>query len=181
MAIVAVDNMLTRDDLDALPDDGLRHELLDGVFVMSPSPGVAHQAMLSELNEALRAYCRGTAFKVLFAPVDVALGNSVVQPDLVVAPGSMFTQRGLASAPLMVVEVRSPTTGWLDQGRKRSLYEEHGIVHYWLADPGQPSLTILDLIDGRYVETARAQGDRELSLTSPFTVTLNPAVLAGSR
>jgi hypothetical protein len=41
----------------------------------------------------------------------------------------------------------------------------------------QPSLTILDRVDGRYVETARAAGDRTISLTSPFSVTMNPAAL----
>ena len=34
-----VDNMLTREELDALPDDRLRHELIDGAFVMTPAPG----------------------------------------------------------------------------------------------------------------------------------------------
>lgn len=36
---------LTRADLDALPDDGLRHELIDGAFVMTPAPGLPHQTL----------------------------------------------------------------------------------------------------------------------------------------
>lgn len=179
MALMPVDNRLTREDLDALPDDGLRHELLDGTFVMTPAPGVGHQRMLARLYSALSAACEGTDLEVLFGPLDVALGSSVVQPDLVIAAPEAFTERGLQTAPLVVVEIRSPSTAWLDAGRKRSLYEEHGVAHYWLADPGEPSLLIMDLVDGRYVETAHAVGADGISLQSPFEVTLTPDALAG--
>ena len=59
MAVMPVDNMLTREDLDALPDDGLRHELIDGTFVMTPAPGVGHQSMSAELTAVLRRPVRG--------------------------------------------------------------------------------------------------------------------------
>lgn len=179
MAVMTVDSMLTREDLDALPDDGLRHELIDGTFVMSPSPGVGHQRMSVELLVMLRSACQGTGLQVLHAPLDVVLGSSVVEPDLLVAPTAAFTEKDLPVAPLLVVEIRSLSTAWLDQGRKRSLYEEHGVAHYWLADPSEPSLTVLDLVDGRYVQTAHAVGDQTIALTLPFAVTLNPAALAG--
>ena len=88
MAVMPVDNMLTRDELDALPDNGLRHELIDGAFVMTPSPTSGHQGMVGGLYVALRAACLGTDLRVRFAPLDVALGSSVVEPDLMVAPVS---------------------------------------------------------------------------------------------
>ena len=65
----------------------------------------------------------------------------------------------------------------MDEVRKRRLYEEHGVAHYWLADPTAPSLTILELIDGRYIEVAHAAGDHDLVLTAPVPVNLNPAKL----
>jgi Uma2 family endonuclease len=179
MALMPVDNMLTREDLDALPDDGLRHELLDGTFVMTPAPGVRHQRMLARLYSALSTACEGTNLEVLFAPVDVILGASVVRPDLVIAAPGAFAERGLQTAPLVVVEIQSPSTAWLDAGRKRSLYEEHGVAHYWLADPGEPSLVIMDLVDAQYVETAHAVGTSSITIESPFEVTLTPAALAG--
>ena len=135
--------------------------------------------MVAELCLVLRAACEGADLKVLFAPVDVILGSSVVEPDLLVAPACAFTERDLPGAPLLVVEARSPSTAWLDQGRKRALYEEHGVAHYWLADPSEPSLTVLDLVDGRYVETGHVIGDESIAISAPFAVTLNPATLAG--
>ncbi len=178
MAVMPVDNMLTRDELDALPDNGLRHELIDGAFVMTPSPTSGHQGMVAGLHVALRTACLGTELRVRFAPLDVALGSSVVEPDLMVAPVSAFGERGLDTAPLLVVEVRSPTTAWLDEGRKLTLYEENGVAHYWLADPVAPSVQVLDLVDGRYVQTASATGDQTIELTAPFEISLNPVVLA---
>jgi Uma2 family endonuclease len=69
------------------------------------------------------------------APYGVVIGPHVVEPDIVVAPRAAFTERDLQTAPLLVVEVRSPSTAWLDEGRKRSLVEEAGVAYYWLADP----------------------------------------------
>ncbi len=125
MALMA-GRMLSRADLDALPDDGLRHELIDGSFVMTPAPGMAHQDFAFALARALHAATEGTDLKVVMAPYDVAIGAHVVEPDIVVAPRVAFTERDLQMTPLLVVEVRSPSTAWLDEGRKRSIYQEGG-------------------------------------------------------
>ena len=178
MLVMPVNNLLTREELDALPDDGLRHELIDGVFVMTPAPEVGHQRMSAALYRTLWAANRDGHLEVLVAPVDVAIGASVVEPDLVVAQSDDFTEAGLATAPLLTVEIRSPSTVWIDEGRKRTLYEEHGVASYWLLDPRTPSITVLELVDGLYVEAATARGDQTIQVTSPFPVTINPAVLA---
>ena len=178
MSVMPVDNLLTREDLDALPEDGLRHELIDGAFVMTPAPGVGHQKMSAALYRELWTGSRGTDLQVLYAPLDVAIGANVVEPDLLVAPTAEFTDRDLPAPPLLVVEIRSPSTAWIDEGRKRTLYEEAGVVSYWLADPARPSIRILELVDGCYVQVAYATGDQTIHLTSPFRVTLNPTILA---
>ena len=170
MALMASSRMLTRADLDALPDDGLRHELIDGSLVMTPAPGMSHQDFVFALARALHAATAGTDLKVMMAPYDVALGPHVVEPDIVVAARSSFTERDLPTPPLLVVEVRSPSTAWIDEGRKRSLYEESGVNYYWLADPVEPSITVLTLIDGRYEQTAYSREDEALTLTNPFDI-----------
>jgi Uma2 family endonuclease len=164
---------LTREDLDALPDDGLRHELIDGAFVMTPAPGLAHQTLAFALARALHTASTGTELKVVTAPFDVVLGTNVIEPDILVAPRASFTERDLPTAPLLVVEVRSPSTARIDDVRKRSLYEEAGVAHYWLADPVAPSLTVLDLVAGKYQQTATAQGDEPLELKAPFPIRIN--------
>lgn len=178
MSLMATGNLLTRADLDALPDDGLRHELIDGTLVMSPAPGPPHQRMARRLVVALDRALAASELEVLMAPLDVVLGPNVVEPDIIVAPRADFTDRDLPVPPLLAVEVRSPSTGWLDQGRKRTLYEEYGVTSYWLADPSVPSITILELREGRYVEVATAIGDETISVEDPVHMSLNPAVLA---
>ena len=178
MSVMAIDNLLTREDLDALPDDGLRHELIDGAFVMTPSPGMGHFDMGAALVRVLWAATRDTNLKVVYAPFDVALGANVVVPDVLIAPETGFSEKDLPVPPLLVVEIRSASTAWIDEGRKRTLYEESGVASYWLLDPATPSIRILELVDGHYLEVAQAIGDQTITVTTPVTVTLNPAVLA---
>jgi Uma2 family endonuclease len=176
MAVMA-GRMLTRVDLDALPDEGLRHELIDGAFVMTPAPGMAHQDFAFALARMLHMATAGTDLKVMMAPYDVVIGSNVVEPDILVAPRAAFTERDLPTAPLLVVEARSPSTAWLDEGRKRSLYEESGVAHYWLADPAEPSITVLELVQGRYEQTACPRGEEALTLDKPFPIDVVPARL----
>lgn len=178
MAVMAHGNLLTREDLDALPDDGLRHELIDGAFVMTPAPGVPHQRMAFALARALHDAASGTDLEVLMAPLDVVLGPHVVEPDIVVAPRRAFTERDLPAAPTLVVEVRSASTGWLDEGRKRTLYEEYAVPHYWLVDPASVSITLLELADGHYEQTGFATGDQTIEVSAPLVMPLNPGDLA---
>ncbi len=181
MSAMADCNVLTRDDLDALPDNRLRHELINGSIIMTPAPGTAHQTMTLRLWARLDAACSGTGLKALAAPYDVVLGDDVLQPDIVVAARDAFSARDLAapphSPPLLVVEVRSPATVHLDGGVKRDLYEAAGIPSFWLLDPLEPSVTVLELVDGRFEQVGRVSGDDSLVVTQPLELEFSPAEL----
>ncbi len=86
---------LTRDDLDRMPDDGHRYELIDGNLVMTPAPSWAHQNAVANLLFQLKLTCP-TELCVLTAPFDVVLASdTVMQPDILVAPREDFTKRDL--------------------------------------------------------------------------------------
>jgi Uma2 family endonuclease len=68
---------LTRDDLDRMPDDGHRYELIDGVLVVSPAPKPLHQRVVGNLLYDLRLACPPD-LEVLFAPLDVVLSADTV-------------------------------------------------------------------------------------------------------
>jgi Uma2 family endonuclease len=177
MAFVAADIAFTRADLDALPEDGRRHELLDGAFLVTPSPGFAHQSVLMALIDLLRPDLP-PGLVLLAGPFDVVLSeHTVVDPDLLVAPRSQFTARDLPGAPLLVVEIRSPSTGLIDRTTKRHLYESAGVPSYWLVDPLAPSITVLELVDGEYCERAHLIGGATVTLSMPFPVELSAAAL----
>ncbi|MGI8985231.1 MAG: Uma2 family endonuclease [Nocardioidaceae bacterium] len=168
---------LTRDDLDTLPDDGHRYELIDGVLVVSPSPSQEHQSMLGELFVLLRAACPAD-LKVLLAPFDVALAaDTVVQPDIVVARRTDLTSRDLPTAPVLAVEVLSPSTRRIDLTLKKSLQEAAGCPSYWVVDPAEPRLITWDLVGGAYVEVASVAGAETFTAQHPFAVSVTPAPL----
>ncbi len=101
---------LTRADLVQVPDDGHRYELVDGTLVVTPAPAVRHQRAVANLLVCLKASCPDP-LDVLTAPLDVALADdTVLQPDLLVARRGDFTDRDLPVAPLLAVEVLSPST-----------------------------------------------------------------------
>ena len=157
-------------DLDALPDDGRRHELLDGVIVVSPSPGRPHQRGVVELLVALRAAVPADV-EVLVAPFDVALGlRTIVEPDVLVLPRDEAEPP--VPPPLLAIEILSPRNRRHDLVAKRHLYEQAGVRSYWILDPRMPSLLALELdrsVDpsGRYVEVANPVGDAVAHLRIP--------------
>ncbi len=168
---------LTEDDLAEMPDDGHRYELVDGVLVVSPSPGLDHQRCVASLFKLLDADVP-PGHEVILAPFDVRLSRStVLEPDLLVARKSDLTPARLEAAPVLAVEVLSPSTRLIDLGTKRLAYEAAGVPAYWLVDPDVPSLTVLHLDDGRYVEHAMVTGAEAYTATVPFPVTVVPAKL----
>ena len=169
----------TRDDYYALPDDGLRYELLEGELAVVAAPSFDHQRMSGELHVALHL-ARPDGLVVLAAPFDVELEfTSVVQPDLIVVGRDVPEQRGLMGPPLLAVEILSPNGRGRDQVRKKRLYERAGVPSYWILDPEVPSLTAWELHEGHYEVAALVAGDEEWTASAPYPVTLVPAELIG--
>lgn len=167
----------TRDDLDAMPDDGHRYEIIDGTLIVTPAPSSRHQVIVLNLGITLKAACTSD-FQVLIAPFDVALAtDTVVQPDVLVARRSDLTERDLPAAPVLTIEVLSPSTRRVDLTLKRSRYEAAGSPSFWVVDPDGPSITVWELRDGTYVETAHAGADERLAVHLPFPVEITPARL----
>ncbi len=100
-----------------------------------------------------------------------------MQPDLLVARRVDFTTRDLPVAPLLAVEILSPSTRRFDLMLKRSRLEAAGCASYWVVDPHRPSLVAWDLRDGVYVEVANVSGDEVFRATRPFDVAVIPADL----
>ena len=127
--------------LDALPDDGQRHEIIDGERFVTPSPVFPHQLVLGELYARVRAYMRGTTVgRVGFSPSDIRRGDrsrNRVQPDLFVV---RLDGRALPAAPfgfadvLLAVEVASPSNLRYDYHTKRTLYLQGGVPEYWVVN-----------------------------------------------
>src|SRR5262245_41569663 len=133
---------LTYDDYVRFPDDGMRHELIDGEHHVTPSPNLGHQRIAMRLTMAignwLAAHPVGELF---FAPFDVVFTQfDVVEPDLLYVSseraGELLTEQYARGADL-VIEIGSPSTRRRDETLKVALYERAGVSEYWFVDPKQ--------------------------------------------
>ena len=168
---------MTIADLEAMPDDGYRRELIDGALLVSPAPSWEHQDVVGGLFAVLRAVCPDN-LTLLFAPYDVHLDDqSSLIPDLLVARRSDMRSRALPTAPLLAVEVLSPSTRRFDLHTKRARYEAAGTPSYWVIDPIELALIAWELVDGAYVEVAHVTGDEVFSARLPFPVDIIPGRL----
>src|SRR5436305_9026054 len=130
---------LTYDDYVLIPDDGKRHEILDGEHYVSPSPSLGHQRLVARLFRWLDGFVHPRELgEVLFAPLDVLLSwKDVVQPDLLFISrerAEISTEKNVQGAPDLVIEVLSKSTWNLDQDVKLQRYERFGVREYWLVD-----------------------------------------------
>ena len=160
---------MTYEDLLQLPDDGLRHELIDGVHYVTPSPVTRHQRILRRLAVAIENWLSNhPTGEMFFAPLDVVLSRyDVVVPDLIYvssARAAGLEDKGMFAAPDLAVEILSPSTRRRDETLKRQLYDRVG-VEYWLIDPDADVVSI-SRRDGdalRHVSVLTSLNDDELA------------------
>ena len=158
-----------------LPDDGWRHEVIDGGHIMTPAPSTTHQTVSKRLQHQLYTQVELAGLGVVFnAPVDVQLSeHDIVQPDLVVVLKDrtrMIAHAKINGVPDLVVEILSPSTAGTDTALKKQLYERTGVAEYWIVDPDQQRLQRYRLIEGGY--RLEPQADPVTALSGSLSVRL---------
>ena len=141
-----------------------RVELIKGkIFKMSPAPSSSHQDILMNLTITFNKVFSKTPCKLYFAPLDVRLINfkdstpenkimSVVQPDLcVIFDENKLDQRGAFGAPDLVIEILSPGNSKKEMKYKFDLYQEAGVLEYWIVNPTDRTCLIYVLRDNIFV------------------------------
>jgi Uma2 family endonuclease len=162
---------LTYDDFVLFPDDGKRHELIDGEHYVTASPNTKHQQVLVELLFLIRSWLEGHPVGHVFAaPYDIVLSHfDVVEPDVIYLSNEraaeIMTAAHLRGAPELVVEIGSPSTRQRDETIKRRLYERMGVSEYWVVDPE------LDVVRVYRRDGERFARPQELSREAGDTVT----------
>ena len=137
----------TYEDYALLPEDR-RYEVVDGELFLTPAPTTYHQIVSERLEHRLREFVNRTGAGImLHAPCDVVLSShDVVQPDILVvlsARRSILTEKNVAGAPDLVVEVLSPSTETRDRTAKAKRYATFGVREMWLVDPDGKTLEVL--------------------------------------
>jgi Uma2 family endonuclease len=140
----------TAEQVRALPDDGLRHEVVDGEHLVTPAPRAPHQIALSELEALLRPYVKEHGLgRVIHSPADLEFDpHTLMQPDLFVTSTRRVKTWQDALPIRLAVEVLSPSTARADRIVKRRRFQRARVSEYWIVD-----------LDARLIERWRP-GDR---------------------
>ncbi|MBI5244100.1 MAG: Uma2 family endonuclease [Elusimicrobia bacterium] len=164
---------LTYEDYLAFPDDGRRHEIIEGEHFMTPSPITRHQRACGNIYALLREHARRSgAGKVFIAPMDVVFSDEdVVQPDVLfisTARAAIITEKNIQGAPDLVVEVLSETTRKTDLSIKRKLYAASGVLEYWVVDPELEAVSVYRAGQAGYDRAAELSLETKDSLKTPL-------------
>jgi Uma2 family endonuclease len=162
---------LTYEDYVLFPDDGKRHEIIDGEHYVTAAPFVRHQRIVVYLTVSLGGFLRQNPLgELLVAPTDILLSpHDIVQPDLLFISNERSRITGEANvqgAPDLVIEILSKSTRRLDQVVKRGAYERWDVREYWMFDPFRKGADIWERTAGGLLRSlSAAAGD---VLTTPL-------------
>ena len=164
---------LSYEDYLRLPDDGLRHELIDGEHFVTPAPVLRHQRISMRLSMALGAYLGEHPLgEICYAPMDVILSDhDVVQPDIlyVSKARSEILRDWVHGAPDLAIEILSPSTRRTDELIKRRLYERFDVREYWVVDPEIDAVKVYRLESpGHFSRAVEVTAERDEVLATPL-------------
>src|SRR4030095_14396316 len=138
---------LTYEDYLLIPDDGKRHQIIDGKHYVSDTPFIRHQRLAVSLAYHLGLFLRDHrlgGFPV--APVDLLLSpHDIVQPDLLFVSNereSILTEANIQGAPDLVIEILGDDTRHLDEILKRQAYQQFGARECWIFDPDRKTTQV---------------------------------------
>lgn len=175
---------LTVADLEAMPDDMVIRNLIDGELFVTPAPTTRHQRVVVQIIRRLGDHADAHGGEVLTAPCGVHLSDrDVPEPDVIYLLHDHLDRIGeqyIEGPPDLVVEVSSPSTRRLDLFRKRRLYERFAVPEYWFVDLDADRVEAYRLADQRYGAPTVYEHDdvAEAAVLEGFSVAV-AALLAG--
>ena len=182
--MVATPVRATIADLDAIPDDGRRYELIDGEIIVAAAPTWQHQLASRAIFRLLDAWVQQHASgEVMYAPFDIVLDTEiVVEPDIFfLSTAHLINLREgrYYGTPDLAVEVVSPTSQGYDAVTKMFRYAQAGIPEYRLVDPIARTFLILTLGEGNiYVPQDSGAEGRLASVVLPG-LAVDPTTIFG--
>ena len=132
----------TVDDVELLPDDGSRYEIIDGELYVSKQPDMQHQVVSSNIHFLLELWSRQTQRGIaLETPGIVFSDDNGVVPDVIWMSKALYVAESQAdrkfhSCPELIVEILSPGSENRRRDReiKRKLYSRRGAEEYWIVN-----------------------------------------------
>ncbi len=135
--------------------EGTLCQLINNQLIMSPAPTENHQKVLDRIYRRLGDFIEKNQLgEVRVAPYDVYLGKrNVYQPDILFVGNnnlSKIQSDGLHGAPDLIIEILSSSTAKYDLEDKKEVYEQFGVLEYWIVDPSNKQVWGYQLVDKCY-------------------------------
>ena len=132
--------------------DPLKTEKINGVIYNMAGGTSKHAEVIANLIILLGAYFAGKHCKPFTSELDIHLdADNTYRPDIsVICDFSKKQDDGYHGAPVLVIEVLSPSTAKRDRDDKFYKYEKHGVQEYLLVNPEYLTIEQYTLIDGQY-------------------------------
>ena len=133
------------------------YEIIGGEKFMAAAANPFHGSIIDELHTTLNTYMRRNKCGRVFTDnIDVHFPDgNVFKPDLVIVKTENSSiidwRKGIFGVPDMVVEVLSKSTMRRDMTVKKDVYEANGVKEYWIIDPWKESISVYNLIDGKFL------------------------------
>lgn len=145
MHMLARTNRWTLAQLNRLPDDGNKYEVVRGELFVTPAPTHDHETVVAILHSRLEPYVVANALGRIYRPRAVVrvTPHSEVEPDLMVRPLTGARSWEAAPVPILVVEITSDSTRRRDHVQKRQLYLDIGVQEYWVVDMDERSVRVI--------------------------------------
>lgn len=173
----------TIDELLALPEDGMRHELIEGRLVVSPVPANHHQRAGKRL-ERLFDSAASSELEAM-REINLRIGSDLLIPDVMVADAEALSGAGQFVKPAdvtLVAEILSPGNSKFERAWKPQRYAEAAIRFYVEVDLIDGlRVTVHELRGVEYHKVADARAGGRLHLSDPFELSFDPADLVGPR
>ena len=169
---------LTYDDFVLFPDDGRRHELIDGEHYVTPSPNRRHQEIVGRFHLIIAGWLQTHPIgRIYLSPFDVVISRfDVVEPDLLYMSNEraaqVLTDANVQGVPELVIEVGSPSTRKRDETIKRRLYERSGVSEYWVVDPELDVVRVYRAADKGFAKPMELSLEAGDVLTTPLLADL---------
>jgi len=165
--VAKIEPLMTVDDLDGMPEDGNRYEVIEGELFVSRAPGLPHQLVTANIIGCFLKYLEGNPIgRIVPTPGLILSKYSGVIPDLVFyshARGKeIIANDRLNASPEIVIEILSPGRENISRDRiaKRQLYARHAVGEYWIVDSENRSVEVYRL-QNQSLEMAAVLGNND--------------------
>ena len=167
-----IEPLLTVEDLDAMPDDGNRYEIIEGELLVTCSPDAVHQGIVRNLTVILGNYLSLNRIGQIWPGLGAILSeHDAVIPDLIFVSNNRLNEimvgKRIKGAPDLAIEIVSPgaENSRRDRIAKRQLYGKFSVNEYWIVDPANRNTEVY-LLEGQTLKLHVLYNERDELISS---------------